>query len=95
MRKHVLLYGLLCGVLIAGLQLIEYRWIVVEHSVEIYGGLVAAVFASVGIWLGLRLTPPIGYPTMVLAFLMVYFGVRSYRDNVAGGRAEQEAPCQL
>ena len=28
----------------------------------------------------------IGYTTMVLAFLMVYFGVRSYRDNVAGGR---------
>ena len=27
----------------------------------------------------------IGYTTMVLAFLMVFFGVRSYRDNVAGG----------
>ena len=23
---------------------------------------------------------------MVLAFLLIYFGVRSYRDNVAGGR---------
>ena len=56
MRKHVLLYGLIAGVLIAVLQLIQYRWIVGEHSVEIYGGLVAAVFASVGIWLGLRFT---------------------------------------
>jgi DNA-binding CsgD family transcriptional regulator len=56
MRKYVLLYGLLGGVLIAGLRLIEYRWLVVEHSVEIYAGLVAAVFASLGIWLGLRLT---------------------------------------
>lgn len=27
----------------------------------------------------------IGYAGMVLAFLMVYFGVRSYRDNVASG----------
>jgi Protein of unknown function (DUF4199) len=27
----------------------------------------------------------VGYTTMVLAFLMVYFGVQSYRDNVAGG----------
>jgi len=26
-----------------------------------------------------------GYTTMVLAFLLIYFGVRSYRDNVAGG----------
>ncbi len=56
MRKHVLLYGLLGGILIAGLKFIEYRWLVVEHSVEIYGGLIAAVFATVGIWLGLRIT---------------------------------------
>lgn len=28
----------------------------------------------------------VGYTTMVLAFLMVYFGIRSYRDNVASGR---------
>ena len=27
----------------------------------------------------------LGYTGMVAAFLMVYFGVRSYRDNVAGG----------
>lgn len=56
MPRHVLLYGLLGGTLIAGLRFIEYRWLVLEHSVEIYGGLVAAVFAGVGIWLGRRLT---------------------------------------
>ncbi len=28
----------------------------------------------------------VGYTTMVVAFLMIYFGVRSYRDNVTGGR---------
>jgi len=27
----------------------------------------------------------VGYTSMVLAFLLVYFGVRSYRDNVARG----------
>ena len=56
MRAHVLLYGLLGGVLIAALQYVEYRWLVRTHSVEIYGGLVAAIFAGVGIWLGRRLT---------------------------------------
>jgi len=28
----------------------------------------------------------LGYTYMVLAFLLIFFGVRSYRDNVAGGR---------
>jgi hypothetical protein len=27
----------------------------------------------------------LGYTTMVAAFMLIYFGVRSYRDNVAGG----------
>ena len=55
-KKTILLYGLLGGVLIAGLKLIEYRFLVVEHSLEIYGGIVAALFAGLGIWLGLKLT---------------------------------------
>ena len=42
--------------LIAGLKLIEYRFLVIAHSMEIYGGIVAALFAGLGIWLGLRLT---------------------------------------
>lgn len=56
MKKAVLLYGLCGGLLIAGLKLVEYRFLVVEHSIELYGGLIALVFAVVGIWLGLTLT---------------------------------------
>jgi two-component system, NarL family, response regulator LiaR len=54
--RDILLYGLCGGVLIAVLKLTEYRFLVVEHSVEIYVGLVAALFAGLGIWLGLTLT---------------------------------------
>jgi hypothetical protein len=53
---HTLIYGLCGGVLIVVLRLIEFRFLVVEHSLEIYGGLVAIVFAALGIWLGLKLT---------------------------------------
>jgi NarL family two-component system response regulator LiaR len=55
-RKTILLYGLLGGVLIAGLKLIEYRYLIVEHSIEVYGGIVALLFSALGIWLGLRIT---------------------------------------
>ena len=53
---HVLIYGLSAGVLIAVLKWIEFRFLVVEHAFEIYGGLIALIFAGVGIWLGLKLT---------------------------------------
>lgn len=56
MKRHVLLYGLIAGILIAALKWMEYRFLVLEHSIEIYGGLVAATFAALGIWLGLKLT---------------------------------------
>ena len=55
-KKAVLLYGLCGGLLIAALKVAEYRFLVVEHSIEIYGGLIALVFAAVGIRLGLSLT---------------------------------------
>jgi DNA-binding CsgD family transcriptional regulator len=55
-KKHILIYGLCGGVLIAVLKVVEYRFLVVEHSVEIYGGLIALLFAGLGIWLGLKLT---------------------------------------
>ena len=56
MRRHVIIFGLVGGILIAILQYTEYRFLVIEHSVEIYGALVAILFASFGIWLGLRIT---------------------------------------
>jgi two-component system, NarL family, response regulator LiaR len=54
--RDILLYGLFCGVLITILKLTEYRFLILEHSLEIYGGLIAAIFAGLGIWLGFTLT---------------------------------------
>jgi DNA-binding CsgD family transcriptional regulator len=58
MKRHVLIYGLIGGLLITALKWSEYRFLVVEHSIEIYGALIAATFAILGIWLGLKLTRP-------------------------------------
>ena len=56
MKRNILIFGVAGGLLILALRLIEYRFLIVSHSLEIYGGLVALVFAAVGIWLGLKLT---------------------------------------
>jgi NarL family two-component system response regulator LiaR len=61
--RDLLVYGLCGGALITVLKLTEYRFLVVEHSVEIYGGLVAALFSGLGIWLGLTLTRKKGHAT--------------------------------
>lgn len=65
------------------------RRIVLKYGL-IAGGIVSAVTA---IMLPLCLqgvvdfgaSEVVGYAAMVLSFLMVFFGIRSYRDDVAGG----------
>lgn len=48
----ILGYGLAGGLLLVLLEVTEYRFLVLGHALEIYTGLVAALFAGVGIWLG-------------------------------------------
>ena len=56
MKRHVLIFGVCGGLLIATLRYTEYRFLIIQHSVELYGALIAILFASFGIWLGLRIT---------------------------------------
>jgi len=55
-KKIILWYGLGGGALIVLLKMTEYRFLVVEHSIQVYGGLIALLFATAGIWIGLTLT---------------------------------------
>jgi hypothetical protein len=64
MRKVVLVFGLISGVILSALMIASVS------------------FAD---RIGLDHSYIVGYTSMVLAFLMVYFGIRSYRDNVSGG----------
>lgn len=53
--REVALFGLCSGLLLSALMVTEYRFLVVEHSVEIYGVILGILFASAGVWLGLTL----------------------------------------
>ncbi|HEY3569623.1 MAG TPA: LuxR C-terminal-related transcriptional regulator [Thermoanaerobaculia bacterium] len=50
--KRVIFYGLLGGVLLVLLKVLEYQYVVRTYPSEIYGGLVAAIFAGLGIYFG-------------------------------------------
>lgn len=54
--KHLAFYGACGGLLILAMQLVEYRFLVLRQSVEVYAAIVAAAFAAIGIWLGLTIT---------------------------------------
>lgn len=56
MLKKILLYGFVLAAGVFLLKFIEYKYLLLNHSFEIYGGLVALLFTVVGIWAGNKLT---------------------------------------
>ena len=64
MKRIVLTFGLIAGVIMAAMMFISLPF---SEKIGFDRALV------------------LGYTTMLVALLLVYFGVRSYRDNVAGG----------
>jgi DNA-binding CsgD family transcriptional regulator len=57
-HKLVIIYGLALALLLFLLKWLEWRFIVLDHAVEIYSGAIAIVFTGLGIWLALRLARP-------------------------------------
>ena len=56
MKRIVLWYSLALFVLVFLLKFMEYRYIIRDLSLEFYLTVVATLFTTVGIWLGLKLT---------------------------------------
>jgi DNA-binding CsgD family transcriptional regulator len=93
MKRHVVIYGLVGGAIITLLQWTQYRFLVVEHSLEIYGGLTAVTFAALGIWLGIKLTKPnekIILPESAVQTGGVFALNESKRENLGITRRELE-----
>jgi ATP/maltotriose-dependent transcriptional regulator MalT len=96
MKRHVLIFGAVGGILIATLQYTEYRFVIIEHSVELYSALVAILFATFGIWLGLRITRrrEIIRETLVVKEVLVPAEAparESFARNTAHQQAQQQA----
>lgn len=57
-NKSLILYGISMALLLFLLKWLEFRFFVINHSLEIYIGAIALVFTGLGIWLALKLTKP-------------------------------------
>jgi two-component system, NarL family, response regulator LiaR len=58
MFRKILLYGAILAVLSLALQLIEYRMVILDHAIQLYGGVIAGLFTILGIIAGRKLTRP-------------------------------------
>jgi hypothetical protein len=68
MQKIVLTFGVISGVIMAGMMILTMALMKRGDFINFDNGEI------------------IGYSSMVLAFILVFFGIRSYRENVGGGR---------
>lgn len=57
MARTILPYAATLALAAAALQWLEYRYVARAFSIEIYIGLLALGFVSLGVWAGARLTP--------------------------------------
>ena len=55
MKKEILLYGILMGVLLVVLRLVQYNVIIRDINIEFYAAIVAVIFLIIGAWLGGKL----------------------------------------
>jgi len=58
MRRIILIYGISLAALVTLLKFLEYRFFVRDLSLEFYVGLLAVMFAGLGVWVGFKLTRP-------------------------------------
>lgn len=57
-NKGTIIYSISLAFLLFLLKWLELRFIIFDHSFEIYAGFIAVIFTALGIWLALKLSKP-------------------------------------
>ncbi len=54
--RSIILYSIILGILVFALKWMQWKFLIVDHSVELYVGLVAVFFTLLGLWLSTHFT---------------------------------------
>ncbi|GAB2794289.1 hypothetical protein GCM10027275_44220 [Rhabdobacter roseus] len=57
-NKPLLLYGVLLAFLVFILKWLQWKFLIVDHSVDLYAGLIALFFTVLGVWVANQLAKP-------------------------------------
>ncbi|MEJ0105143.1 MAG: hypothetical protein WDO19_22455 [Bacteroidota bacterium] len=57
-NKLVILYGAALAIILLLLKWLEFRFVIMDHSFEVYIGAIALSFTGLGIWLAIKLAKP-------------------------------------
>lgn len=57
-HTQTIMYGICMAVFLFVLKWLEVRLLIIQHSFEIYAGIIAVIFTGLGIWLALKLARP-------------------------------------
>ena len=56
MKRQALIFGSVLALLAVSIKWLEYRFVILNYAIEIYGSALAIIFTIVGIWAGRKLT---------------------------------------
>lgn len=56
--RHILLYGGIMAILVFALKWLEWKYLITDHSLDIYIGLIAVFFTFLGVWIATQLLKP-------------------------------------
>jgi len=98
--RLIVLYGLALAGAAFVLQWVQYQYLVRVFSVEIYIALIAAAFAALGVWTGLRLARRPASATFerndaALAALGITLREQEVLTELAAGRSNKEIAQKL
>src|SRR5688572_3346235 len=56
--RHLILYGSILAILVFALKWMQWKFLIVDNSLDIYIGLIAVFFTILGVWVATQLVKP-------------------------------------